>query len=540
MKKLASVSLLIFITFFIIVSAGYSQNFVALGSEQAPIKYIKGSGTNIGLYIGVEFMPTGFNLQKNNTGEMGVLRAFRAPAGGSGGMVLRGAGQGFGKANHNPTGYFKIPARKNFKIIDDEMPLLPTKNRPGLPVNLNAQDETDFQLLPMNRFVLEKGTTAEIFLPILCFDQNLDVPPSSPDPNFTMTAMSDTVQQAYVGIYRFDQYLNQNLISKIWSVDDFLAWYEGTVTDAEYMMMSFSYVEIDPNSYDDPPAGYYTITHAHLYPGFAQWVIWAASHNQNMQSFLDGYNYIGSLNGESPVPADSIIDYYYLNHLVFQMAEMADFKDRFSAPNGANLLTPPNLKPYALIQTDPSRFDEQNNSSGIEFSAKYSFDADGGIKSYKWDFDGGSISDSQIIKLKFKNQISDSTPVILTVKDDRGEQSKDTVFVPYSEVNTKIQMDDFINEIPTKFELNQNYPNPMFSATRIPFKIITSGNFEIQIFNLLGQQVKSIANHKLMPGTYQLSWDGKDNFNQDVPAGIYFYQIKSDDFVQARKLVIIR
>ncbi len=540
MRNLATVSLLTFTMFFTIVFAGYTQNFVALGSERAPIKYVKGSGSNIGLYVGVEFKPIGFNLQKSNTGEMGVLRTFRASAGGSGGMVLRGAGQGFGKADHNQTGYFKIPPRNNFNIIYDEMSTLPIKNAPGFPFKLKTQDETDFQLKPMNRYVLEKGTTSEIFLPILCLDQDFDVPPGSPDANFTMTAMSDTVQQTYVGLYRFDQYLNENIISKVWYIDNTLAWYEGTVTDAEYIMISFSYVEIDPNSYNNPPAGYYDITHAHLYPGFAQWVIWAASHNQNMESFLDGYNYIGSLNGEPPVPADSIMDFYNLNHLVFMMAEMTEFKGRFPGPDGANLLTSPNLKPYALIQTDPDRFEEQNNSEGIEFSANYSFDADGAIKSFKWEFDGGSISDNQIIKLKFKNQIPDSTPVILTVKDDKGEQSKDTVFIPYSEVITRIQMDDYTNEIPQKFELNQNYPNPMFAATTIPFKINMPGAIEIQIFNLLGQNVKAIVYDKFMPGVYQLTWDGKDDYNKDVPAGIYFYQIKSSNFVQARKLVIIR
>lgn len=540
MRNLAIASLLTITIFFLIVSSGYSQNFVALGSEQAPIKYIKGSGSNIGLYVGVEYKPTGLNLQKSNTGEMGVLRAFRAPAGGSGGMVLRGAGQGFGKANHNPAGYFNNPPRSNFKIIDDEMASLPIKSKPGLPVSLKTQDETDFQLLPMNRYLLEKGTISEIFLPILCLNQDLGVPPDSPDPNFTMYAMSDTVQQTYVGIYRYDNYLNENVVSNVWFNDGRFVYFPTQLTEAEVLMITFCYVEVDSTTLNQDPVGYYDVIHAHLYPWIAQWVIWASSHNQNMQAFLDGYNYILSLRGLPPVSAESIIDLYYLNHLVFTMAEMADFKGRFPAPEGANLLIPPNLKPYALIQTDPDRFDEQNNSTGIEFSAKYSFDTDGDINSYKWDFNGGSISDSQTIHIKFKIQSSDGTPVILTVTDDNGEQSQDTVIVPYSEVITKIQKDDYANDMPVKFELNQNYPNPMFTATMIPFKINTPEIIEIQIFNLLGQHVKAMVQDKFMPGTYQLTWDGKDNFNKGVPGGIYFYQIKSSDFVQARKLVIIR
>ncbi|UCE06618.1 MAG: T9SS type A sorting domain-containing protein [bacterium] len=540
MKRLIIVlSLISLISFTGGISSIHAQNFVALGSEQALIKYIKGSGSNIGLYVGVEYKPSGLSLQKGETGEMGVVRMFRM--GNGGGNVLTGAGQGFGKAViHQPTA--PTSTKKDIhKLIHDGRVMFKIKNNKNMIHKVMTNGEEDFQLMPVYDYKLEKGAVSEILLPVLCLDQDLPVPPGDPDPNFTTSTMSDTVQQAYVGIYRCDKYINENIISKIWFIDDYFAWYEGTLTEAEIIMILFCHIEVDSNSFSQPPEGYYDIIHAHLLPIWAQWQIWAASHNQDTDSFLEGYNYILELQGYPPVPADSILDLYYLNHVVFAMAEMNEFKDRFPAPEGSSSLQIPNLEPYSFIQTNKELFEQQNNADGIEFSAKYSFDADGEIEAFQWEFHGGSIIDSQAIKIKYKNQIADSTPVILLVVDDTGNESRDTVFVPYSEgVVTKIQMDDNRIEIPLKFELKQNYPNPMYTSTMISFKLNTPEIIEIQIFNLLGQKVRTIIHDKFMPGNHKLTWDGKDKYNKDVPAGIYLYQIRSGDLVHTRKLVVIR
>ncbi len=522
-------------------SSVHSQNFVALDSKQALIKYIRGSGSNIGLYVGVEYNPSGFSLQKSVTGEMGVVRMFRIDVG-VGGNVLKGAGQGFGKARIDRSHSFMVPQKNNFKFIHaGKMSILKVQDYTNLIPAIMTNEEENFQLRPIYDFKLEKGVISEIFLPVLCLDQDLPVPPSQPDENFTTSTMSDTVQQTYVGLYRCDKYINENIISKVWFVDDMFAWYEGELTEAEIEMIIFCHVELDSSSLYRPPSGYYDITHAHLLPIYAQWPIWAASHNQDMQSFLDGYNYIRSLQGLSPVAADSIIDLYNLNHLVFLMAEMDEFKKRFLIPEGADTLSIPNLKPYAFIQTDPNLFREQNNTAGIVFSAKYSFDVDGEIKSYKWEFDVDSIDNDPVIQIKYKNQIADSTAVILTVVDNNGIESKDTVFVPYSDgVVTKVEIDVDRMELPLKFELEQNYPNPVNKLTTIPIKINAPEFVEIQIFNVIGQEIRSLAHDKFMPGNYKLAWDGKDNNGNDVPAGLYLYQIKSGGLVHTRKLVLLR
>jgi len=94
--------------------------------------------------------------------------------------------------------------------------------------------------------------------------------------------------------------------------------------------------------------------------------------------------------------------------------------------------------------------------------------------------------------------------------------------------------------IPKKFTISQNYPNPFNPETMINFEIPKSCQVIIKIYNTVGQEVKTLINEKRNAGSYQIIWDGKDNSGQNVGTGIYIYQLKADEFVAVRKMVMIQ
>lgn len=95
--------------------------------------------------------------------------------------------------------------------------------------------------------------------------------------------------------------------------------------------------------------------------------------------------------------------------------------------------------------------------------------------------------------------------------------------------------------IPQTNEIYQNFPNPFNPKTNIKYSIKYSGPVEIVIFNEIGQKVRTLIEKRtFMPGDYSIEWDGKDDNLNMLPNGTYFYQIRTGDFISAKKAVIVK
>ncbi|MDZ7261073.1 MAG: FG-GAP-like repeat-containing protein, partial [candidate division KSB1 bacterium] len=93
---------------------------------------------------------------------------------------------------------------------------------------------------------------------------------------------------------------------------------------------------------------------------------------------------------------------------------------------------------------------------------------------------------------------------------------------------------------PANFHLEQNYPNPFNPATLIEYQVAEEREVVIKIYNFLGQEVRTLVDRKLRPGFYQVIWDGTSNQGQSVSAGIYFCQMIAGNWIQVRKMVVVR
>ena len=86
-----------------------------------------------------------------------------------------------------------------------------------------------------------------------------------------------------------------------------------------------------------------------------------------------------------------------------------------------------------------------------------------------------------------------------------------------------------------KFELSQNYPNPFNPNTSIKFSIPAAGNVKLTVYNLLGQEVRTLVNGFTTAGSHAI------NFNaENLSSGIYLYKIEANDFIQTRKMTLLK
>lgn len=91
------------------------------------------------------------------------------------------------------------------------------------------------------------------------------------------------------------------------------------------------------------------------------------------------------------------------------------------------------------------------------------------------------------------------------------------------------------SEIPEKFDLFQNYPNPFNPTTKIRYDLAGNTEVSIKVYDLLGKEVKTLVNQKQNAGRYEVSFDGFD-----LSSGIYFYRIVTKEFVQVKRMLLVK
>lgn|GEM_PF-1627536 len=150
---------------------------------------------------------------------------------------------------------------------------------------------------------------------------------------------------------------------------------------------------------------------------------------------------------------------------------------------------------------------------------------------------------SQAVKVSGKIYAAD-TPVknaevyITNQADSLLKFSTVTDSLGYYELNIIITS---VNEnkpsIPAGFVLEQNYPNPFSSKTNISYSIASQSDISINIYDILGQEVKRFSPGTQGSGSHGVIWDGTDNFNRKVSPGIYFYKMDSGKETIVKKMV---
>ena len=85
------------------------------------------------------------------------------------------------------------------------------------------------------------------------------------------------------------------------------------------------------------------------------------------------------------------------------------------------------------------------------------------------------------------------------------------------------------------FSLSQNYPNPFNPSTKIKFNVPIAGQVSLVVYNSLGQEVKTLVSEEKDVGSYEVSFNASN-----LPSGIYFCKIRAGDFVETKKMILMK
>lgn len=166
----------------------------------------------------------------------------------------------------------------------------------------------------------------------------------------------------------------------------------------------------------------------------------------------------------------------------------------------------------------------------------------------------GRRGDNEVIFLDYLNgQIADSSNLLRDINNisfyESGEypdqlnlvgNNHDTIFVYRFDTPTWISNQPDVEIIPETFDLFQNHPNPFNGETRIEFKNDENQSLTLKIYNILGQEIKHLADDYFGLGYFTFYWDGTNEDGLDQSTGIYFARLESSSSSQMIKLIYIK
>jgi hypothetical protein len=145
--------------------------------------------------------------------------------------------------------------------------------------------------------------------------------------------------------------------------------------------------------------------------------------------------------------------------------------------------------------------------------------------------DAAVVTVGDLLSITFRaiGQIGDSSRIILqdfSVNNGPG-------------VHASVRV-EIVKKIPDQFFLAQNYPNPFNPITRIKYGLPKDEHVQLQIFNMVGQIVRTVVDKRQEAGYFDTEWNGTDRYGRSVPSGVYFMRMKAGKFLQVRKLMVLR
>jgi hypothetical protein len=217
-------------------------------------------------------------------------------------------------------------------------------------------------------------------------------------------------------------------------------------------------------------------------------------------------NILVNTRDESPYCASSIYDYTAANLT-------SDYNDLYYEPNQYNCLVRAGGTDYLTLADWQVTGQDLNSITEMPNFVAPDLHIDGGILTL---LDGGAI------------------PITGIETDIDGETRNATV--------PDIGADEFLivgvedeTTLPTEFALEQNYPNPFNPTTTFRYSIPQTSKVVIKVYDILGKEVATLMDEEKSVGTYELTWNA-----ENLPSGVYFYQLKAGEFVNTKKMVLLK
>ena len=98
-----------------------------------------------------------------------------------------------------------------------------------------------------------------------------------------------------------------------------------------------------------------------------------------------------------------------------------------------------------------------------------------------------------------------------------------------------VSVENEVSELPSRFALSKNYPNPFNPNTTIEFSLPKNEKVTLTIYDIMGKEVETVLNQPMTAGNHTIQWSANS-----VPTGVYFVKMKSGDFIQTRKVMLLK
>jgi len=125
--------------------------------------------------------------------------------------------------------------------------------------------------------------------------------------------------------------------------------------------------------------------------------------------------------------------------------------------------------------------------------------------------------------------------------DDAGNVSPasncDSAIAKYELV---LDVDEDEANLPDQYQLSQNYPNPFNPTTEILVSLPQATDANLIVYNSVGQEVATLIDNRLSPGEHVVQWDGTDRSGQQVATGVYYYRLAAGDYIETKKMMMLK
>jgi hypothetical protein len=161
----------------------------------------------------------------------------------------------------------------------------------------------------------------------------------------------------------------------------------------------------------------------------------------------------------------------------------------------------------------------------------------------RFDSSGYNIGGVYLVSEQFPSSSKDYTDVVVTngkiisVWNDKRFDFND-VFCnvrSFTNPDSTVGINQISSEVPEEYKLYQNYPNPFNPSTNIKFDISKTSEVKLSIYDITGREVSVLVNEKLLSGSYEFTFN-----STGLSSGVYIYRIKAADFVQTRKMLLVK
>jgi len=158
------------------------------------------------------------------------------------------------------------------------------------------------------------------------------------------------------------------------------------------------------------------------------------------------------------------------------------------------------------------------------------------ITNWEWDFNNDGTVDSHERNPEYTFTSSSASVFSVKLNVGNGNTTSEKLRENYIQLSGVTSINK--SELPSGFILNQNYPNPFNPSTKIKFNIpnvVTHHAASLQVYDILGNKIKTILNKKLSPGEYEIEFNGNG-----LNSGVYFYTLEVGGLIQTKKMILIK